>query len=43
MGTLLAINDNFSKYVVSMDEVNMSRLGIKHMNIRDFLESENLE
>jgi hypothetical protein len=34
---LLSIGDNFPKYVVSMDEINMSRLGIKHMNIRDFL------
>ena len=34
---LLAISDNFPKYVVSMDEFNMSHLGIKHMNIRDFL------
>ena len=31
------IKDNFPKYIVSMDEVNMSRNGIIHMNIRDFL------
>ena len=29
--------DNFPKYVVSLDEFNMSRNGIKHKNIRDFL------
>ena len=31
------IDDNYPKYVVSMDEFDMSRNGIKHMNIRDFL------
>lgn len=31
------IPDNFPKYVVSMDELDMSRNGIKHRNIRDFL------
>ena len=31
------IPDNYPKYVVTMDEFNMSRNGIKHMNIRDFL------
>ena len=31
------IRDNFPKYVVSMDEFDMSRNGIKHRNIRDFL------
>lgn len=32
-----SIRDNFPKYVVSLDEIDMSRDGIKHMNIRDFL------
>ena len=32
-----SISDNFPKYVVSMDELDMSRSGIKHRNIRDFL------
>ncbi len=32
-----SLKDNWPKYVVSMDEVDMSRDGIKHMNIRDFL------
>ena len=31
------IKDNFPKYVVSLDEFNMSQNGIKHRNIRDFL------
>lgn len=36
-GVLEQIPDNFSKYVVSMDEPDMSRNGIKHFNIRKFL------
>jgi predicted AAA+ superfamily ATPase len=36
-GNLLKIGDNYPKYVVTMDEVNMSQNGIKHMNIKDFL------
>ena len=31
------IRDNFPKYVVSLDEFDMSREGIKHRNICDFL------
>lgn len=31
------IRDNFPKYVVSLDEFDLSRDGIKHRNIRDFL------
>lgn len=31
------IPDNFPKYVVSLDEFDFSRNGIKHRNIRDFL------
>ncbi len=31
------IRDNFPKYVVTLDEFDMSRNGIKHRNIRDFL------
>lgn len=34
------IRDNFPKYVVSLDEFDMSRNGIKHRNIRDFLTME---
>lgn len=31
------VDDNYPKYVLSMDEFDMSRNGIIHMNIRDFL------
>ena len=31
------VRDNFPKYVISLDEFDMSRNGIKHRNIRDFL------
>ena len=34
------IRGNFPKYVVSLDEFDMSRNGIKHRNIRDFLLAE---
>ena len=34
---LLMINDNYPKYVLSMDDFNFSRKGIIHMNIRDWL------
>ena len=36
-GNLEKINDNYPKYVISMDELDMSRNGIKHMNIERFL------
>lgn len=36
-GAYDTIRDNFPKYVVSLDEFDMSRNGIKHQNIRDFL------
>ena len=36
-GGYYEITDNYPKYVVSMDEVDFSRDGIRHMNIRDFL------
>lgn len=35
-----SIRDNYPKYVVSLDEFDMSRNGIKHRNIRDFLLAE---
>ena len=38
---LLSINDNFPKYVLSLDEVNFSRQGIQHLNIRDWLLDDN--
>jgi predicted AAA+ superfamily ATPase len=34
------IADNYPKYVLSMDSLDMSREGIKHMNITDFLLQE---
>ena len=37
------IPDNFPKYVVTMDEFDMSRNGIKHRNIREFLLEEKWE
>lgn len=37
------VRDNFPKYVVSLDEFDMSRNGIKHRNIRDFLLEGNWE
>lgn len=39
-GAYSTIRDNFPKYVVSMDELDLSRNGIKHRNIRDFLTME---
>lgn len=39
-GAYDTIRDNFPKYVVSLDEFDMSRNGIKHQNIRDFLLAE---
>ena len=42
-GVYDTVRDNFPKYVVSMDEFDMSRNGIKHRNIRDFLLDENWE
>ena len=39
-GVYDSIRDNFPKYVVSLDEFDMSRNGIKHQNIRDFLLAE---
>lgn len=36
-GVYDSVSDNYPKYVVSMDELDFSRNGIKHRNIRDFL------
>ncbi len=36
-GVYKDINDNYPKYVLSLDEFDMSRDGIIHKNIRDFL------
>lgn len=39
-GVFADVRDNFPKYVVTLDEFDMSRDGIKHRNIRDFLLQE---
>lgn len=36
-GVYALVRDNWPKYVVSMDELDMSRDGVKHVNITDFL------
>ena len=36
-GVYDTVKDNYPMYVVSMDEFDMSRNGIKHWNVRDFL------
>ena len=36
-GAYESIRDNFPKYVLSLDEFDMSRNGVKHKNVRDFL------
>ena len=39
-GVYNQVQDNFPKYVVTMDGLDMSRDGIKHRNIREFLLAE---
>lgn len=39
-GVYKHIADNYPKYVVTLDDYNMSRDGIKHQNIREFLLSD---
>lgn len=36
------IPDNYPKYVISADEIDMSRNGFIHMNIIDFLKNEDI-
>lgn len=36
------INDNFDKYVLSMDKLDFSGNGLKHRNLIDFLISDYL-
>ena len=36
-GSLAAVKDNYPKLVLSMDEIDLSRDGIRHMHVRDFL------
>ena len=39
---LMNISDNYPKYVITMDEVNMSHDGIEHLNLIDFLIDNNI-
>lgn len=39
-GAYSTVRDNFPKYVVSYDEFDLSRDGYKHVNIREFLMSQ---
>ncbi len=39
-GVYKNVSDNYPKYVISMDKVNMSKEGIIHLNVIDFLLSE---
>lgn len=39
---LKLINDNFPKYVITMDDVDMSHEGINHLNLVDFLLEGNI-
>jgi predicted AAA+ superfamily ATPase len=39
-GTLMKIKNNYPKYMISMDEFDMSREGIQHINMIDFLTGE---
>ena len=36
---LKKIKDNFQKFIISIDEINLSEDGIKHINILDFLQN----
>ena len=36
---LKKVKDNFQKFIISMDEINLSEDGIKHINILDFLQN----
>ena len=38
---LKKVKDNFQKFIISMDEINLSEDGIKHLNILDFLQNRN--
>ena len=39
---LLMIDDNYDKYILSMDRENYSKRGIKHINIIDFLKYDEI-
>ncbi len=39
---LLKVKDNYPKYVLSLDEFDMSYMGVKHLNIIEFLTSDEI-
>ncbi len=39
-GAYKTINDSYPKYVISLDKIDLSQEGIKHLNLIDFLLSE---
>ena len=41
-GAYKSIQDNYPKYVISLDDVDMSTNGIKHLNVFDFLLNEDV-
>jgi len=41
-GAYKYIADNYPKYVITLDKTDFSRDGIKHLNIIDFLLTEEL-
>lgn len=41
-GAFKSVEDNYPKYVITMDKMNYSQNGIKHLNIEDFLLDEKL-
>ena len=40
LGVHDSVRDHFPMYVFAMDEINMSRSGIRNRNMRDFLLAE---
>ena len=41
-GPLLKVEDNYPKYVLSLDDFDMSYMGVKHFNIIEFLTSDEI-
>lgn len=41
-GAYNAIEDNYPKYVISLDSITSNRDGIKHLNLIDFLLDDSL-
>lgn len=40
--SLLLLKDAYPKYVMTLDEIDLSYQGIRHMNIKDFLRGEEI-